>query len=217
MNDNPDDLVHVDPKELTRDYEAHARSDPVGADEQLVQSVESLDRITTPIHARRIEGSLHVFDGWRRVDAAEEAGVEVPTLVYENLDRADALSKSLILNDMEAGVAKNVSDDDREGALQNLDANDAQARHELGIVSDADVLEEDLERVRGVGPGLCERLVENFGGNDEVHDATVGEIASTRGIGKETARAIHDELHANEAKPDGGSTVTETKHARSEW
>lgn len=61
-------------------------------------------------------------------------------------------------------------------------------------MSDAEILQHQLENVRGIGPKMSKRLLENLGSIEAVHAASPVEIATTAGISTSQARAIAREL-----------------------
>lgn len=199
--------THLDTDELAFDENGHVRSEAATAGDQLVRSVEN-QGVMFPVHARRSDTQLLVFDGMRRVDAAAQATETVPVLVYDGLGPGEALAKSLTLNDDEAGVAKPVTDEDRDTSLNALDEETEAARYRLGIDGEVAVLARDLEDVHGVGRATLSALVDYFGDADAVRTASCLELQRVPGVGSSTADAIRDYYDALDEEPelvtDGG-------------
>ena len=215
--DKPTGLEYITPDALKRDDDAHVRSTPGEPSKALRRNIRELGRIIKPVHARRINGDLHVFDGWRRVLACRQLGFDVATFIYEDLDRGEAMIKSLKLNDKQAGMRKSVTDNDREKSMMGLatgerrtvnsweDANDelAQERYRLGLDSEEDKLRQKIGGVTGVGSSTLASLIQTFGNTESVLQATHEELQTATGVGPATAKRIRE--HVNR---DGAELIT---------
>lgn len=213
------DIERIAPSELTPS-ETHVRGthDPPG--EQLVQSISNIGIINPPI-GRREDGKVRLIDGVRRTRAAEQAGVETIPVVVRGLDDAEARCQSLTLNDSEAGVRKAVHDADRDQSLDRLADLSGERREsaekEIGLLSDADLIERELAHVPGVGRATVERIADHYsheelveppdGYGDGVWETPTTPLTSIEGIGEQTARAIRRELYDGET---AGLSSTDT-------
>ena len=212
MSETPDRIGYFDPSKLSWDEDGHVRSEPASASKSLKRNIEDLGRLVQPVHARRVDGDLLVFDGWRRINACEHVGIPVATLVYPSLERADALAKSLKLNDKGAGVAKGVTDSDREKSLMMLvtgehrsvneweDATNKlhKARYRLGLDGDEDRIAHRIGGADGVGNGTVAALADHFNTPEDVFEATEVELREVSGVGPKTAENIV--MHIRETK-----------------
>lgn len=216
-SDPPDRFEYVAPDDLSFDEGGHVRQEPASPSEELVRNVQSIERLVQPVHARRVDGDLLVFDGWRRVQAAEIAGISVATWVYDTLTRAEALTKSVVLNDDQAGVRKTVTDNDREEHLMlletgerrqaqewtNDDDNLHNARYRLGIDGDEQRLARNIGGADGVGDATIAALADHFGDPDDVLEASRDELEAVPGVGPWTA----DEIVSHLERVEGGADV----------
>lgn len=186
-------MQELAPSRFAFDHEGHVRRSPAEPDAQLTRSVGDFG-VLFPIHARKADGEILVFDGWRRVQAASEAGVHVPVIIHESVDHGDALAKSLTLNDSTAGVAKQVSDGDRESSLANLgvllDGDIDEVRYRLGLDGEAEKLAGKIGSVRGVGPSTIASLLDEFGDAESVPIQDAKVLQSAHGVGEKTAGRI---------------------------
>jgi len=213
MTETPASIEYFDPSELSWDEDGHARSEPPMASKAFKRNVANLGRLVQPIHARRVEGDLLVFDGWQRIEACEHAGISVATLVYPDLERTDALVKSLKLNDKAAGVAKSVTDNDREKSLMGLvtgercevneweDAADElhEARYRLGLDGDEDRIAHRICGADGVGTGTVAALDGYFQSPEDVFEASEAELRDVPGVGPKTAASIAMHIRETES------------------
>jgi len=201
---SPSRIERADPSDLSPDPK-DVRSTHEEPGDALRRSVEK-NGIMIPIQARRVDGDLLVFDGVRRVRAAASADTDIPVLVTEDLDDADALARSLTLNDDAVGIAKGVSDSDRERSVAKAaDAADEEVKdlaHRLGLWSEEDRLDAEIGDTSGVGPATLRALVEEFGDADSVPVDDAESLQRVDGVGPETAEAI-----VGLDIPDGGSVV----------
>lgn len=203
----PDRLDYRSPDELKWDEEGHVRSAPADPSEPLIRNINELGRLVEPIHARSVDGELLVFDGWRRVQACAEAGIDVATLVYDDLALTDALAKSLNLH---TGVwQKTVSDNDREQSLMGVATGEVReprgffsddeskindARYRLGLDGEEDKLRRKIGGLDGIGPSTVAGLIAEFGDTQNVLDASETELQNAAGVGPSTASTIREHL-----------------------
>lgn len=204
------DVERIAPAELAPSGN-HVRGshEPPGA--QLVQSISGVGIVNPPI-GRVEDGEVRLIDGVRRARAAEKAGVEAIPVVVRELDDVEARCQSLALNDREAGVRKTVHDADRERSLDRLadlsESSRESAEKEIGLLSDADLIERELAQVPGVGRATAERIADHIsheelveppdGYEDGVWATRSTPLTSIEGIGEQTARAIRRELYGGD-------------------
>lgn len=204
----PERIEFLTPNRLKWDEAGHVRSAPATASEELQRNVSNLGRLVQPVHARDIDGELFVFDGWRRVQAADAADIPVATLIYDDLSDTVALVKSLKLNDKGAGIRKSVTDRDRERALVDYTTGERrqlgqfesrsdihEARYRLGMDGDEERIAQWLKHADGVGPATVANLAEHFEEPDGLFNTTIEELQSIHGIGPTTASNIVEQLH----------------------
>lgn len=204
-------IERCDPADLAPSR-AHVRREHSDPGDQLVESVSNVGIVTPPIG--RVEDSeIRLIDGVRRAKAAAEAGIEEIPVVVRDLDDADAKCQSLTLNDAEAGIEKEVVEQDREkslGRLQDrtgLDREEIEA--EIGLLSNAERISRELADVPGVGRKTAERIADHYDYEDLVEKPDGYEsgcwapdtpLSAIDGVGKQTAGAIRrhlwGEIHA---------------------
>jgi ParB-like chromosome segregation protein Spo0J len=191
---------------------AHVRGEHSDPGDQLVESVANVGIITPPI-ARIEDSEVRLIDGVRRAKAAAEAGIEEIPVVVRDLDDIDAKCQSLTLNDAEAGVAKEVIEEDREKSLGRLEQRTGSDREEIeadiGMLSNAERIARELSDVPGVGRKTAERIAEHYDYEDLVEAPDGYEsgcwapdtpLSVIDGVGEQTAGAIRrhlwGEIHA---------------------
>lgn len=202
-------VERIEPSELSPS-EVHVRGGHDPPDEQLVQSVANVGIINPPI-GRWEDGEVRLVDGVRRARAAEQTDVESIPVVVRDLDDAEARCQSLTLNDSTAGVRKTVVDEDRDQSLNRLADLSGERREsvekEIGLLSDADLIERELEHVPGVGRATAERIADHYSHEDltETPDGYGNDVwtpttplTDIDGIGEQTARAIRRELYGGD-------------------
>lgn len=203
---DPTELSYHPPDAFELDEAGHVRSTPAAPSEPLIRNIRELGRLIQPVHARRVDGNLRVFDGWRRVQACREIGIDVATLIYEGLSDVDATVKSLKLNDKGAGIAKTVTDNDREKSLMALVTGEErtaapwetdtgeihEARYRIGLDGEEDRLQREIGNVDGVGPATVAALIDHFGDTESVLDADRSDLQDATGVGPKTAAGIRE-------------------------
>lgn len=204
-------VVRIDPSDA-EPSEYHVRSSHEEPGAGFVQSVENHGIVVPPIG--RIESDeLRLIDGVRRAKAAETAEIgEIPVLVRD-LDDTEAKVQSLTLNDSGAGVEKKVVNGDRDASLSKVQEhtgeNRTEAERRLGMLSDADLIEREMEPVPGVGRKTAEKIADEHTyqdlkdeSNEDVQVRTYPIILENiDGIGEMTALAIWRQFE------DGGRDV----------
>lgn len=204
-------IQRIDPTD-TRPSETHVRSSHEPPGEQLVQSISNVGVITPPI-GRHEDGELRLIDGVRRSRAAAEAGLESIPVLVRDLDDTEARCQSIALNDPTAGVRKQVVDADRDRSLDRLadlsGASRELAEERIGLLSDADLIERELEQVPGVGRATAERIADHYSHEELIEEPDGYEdglwsasesLTSIDGIGEQTARAIRRELYGGDRR-----------------
>lgn len=200
-----------DPAELGPSR-AHVRQEHTDPGDQLVESVSNVGIVTPPIG--RVEDSkVRLIDGVRRAKAAAEAGIETIPVVVRDLDDTEAKCQSLTLNDAEAGIEKEVLEEDREKSLGRLQDRTGLDREgiegEIGMLSNAERIARELADVPGVGRKTAERIAEHYDYEDLVEEPDGYEsgcwapdtpLSAIDGVGEQTAGAIRrhlwGEIHA---------------------
>jgi len=193
------------PEHLKFDTKGHVRSNPEQASDKLVRNIKQVGKIVEPIHARRVENELVVFDGWRRVKACDNLDMKVPIIVYDNLDTKDAFVKSLKLNDSEAGIIKSVTQDDREKSLMKLVTGESrnlnkwesdeeihEARYKLGLDGEEEALNRIIGHIRGVGEETVSSLIKSFNDAETVLKSDEKDLKKVKGIGDSKASLISE-------------------------
>lgn len=192
--------THANPATL-EPSEQHVRSEHEKPGAGFIQNVENNGIVVPPIG--RVEGDeLRLIDGVRRAKAADAAGIgEIPVLIRD-LDDTEAKIQSLTLNDSTAGVEKQVADVDRDASLSKVQEYTGEERIEterrLGMLSDADLIEREMEPIPGVGRKTAEKIAEEHTYQELKDEANAaGEIRAypiilknIDGVGEKTARAI---------------------------
>lgn len=201
--------THADPATLGPS-EQHVRSEHEEPGAGFIQNVENNGIVVPPIG--RVEGDeLRLIDGVRRAKAAEAAGIgDIPVLIRD-LDDTEAKMQSLTLNDSSVGVEKQVADVDRDASLSKVQEHTGEERIEterrLGMLSDADLIEREMEPIPGVGRKTAEKIAEEHTYQELKDEAAAGGeiraypiiLKKIDGVGEKTARAIWRQFE------DGGS------------
>lgn len=196
-------IERVPPEDLAPSR-VHVRSshDPPG--DELVTNVEAVGIVHPPI-GRYEDGDLRLLDGVRRARAATEAGISEIPVIVRDLDDTSARCQSFTLNSA-TGTANNksVTDDDRAAALDTAadlrDEDRDELERDLGLLSEADRLERELEDVTGVGRGTVEAIAADGHTVESIRDGSVN-LQQVPGIGKNKERAIKRELHESDSEP----------------
>jgi ParB family chromosome partitioning protein len=196
----------VSPEELSPDPVR-----PVGfrsVPEQFVRSAREVGIVQPPL-VRSLEGGLVIIDGTRRVRAAHKAGMESVEVIECCGDEVDVLS--VWLSQHAEPFTKTVSDSDRASSLRKLvedaegDVRDWEtteaiqdAKYELGLLSDADVVKNELDGVAGIGVQIAENLVEEIGDISEIRAASEAELEGVPQVGARKASRINEYFNSLE-------------------
>jgi ParB-like chromosome segregation protein Spo0J len=198
-----ENIERVPPEDL-KPSRVHVRASHDPPSEELVTNVEAVGLIHPPI-GRVEDGDLRLLDGVRRAKAAAEAGIEEIPVIVRNLDDTDARCQSITLNSR-AGTANNksVTDDDRDAALDRLadlhEEDREDVEREMGLLSDADLLERELEDVAGVGRKTVEAIAAADHTVESIQDGPV-DLQQIPGIGKQKEKAIKRQLRSTDDEP----------------
>jgi hypothetical protein len=198
-------LRELDPSTL-EPSDQHIRGRTV-VDDAFVRSVENVG-VVQPLICRweGDDDELRVVDGMRRATAAVRAGAtRIPCLIYD-LDDAEAAEVSFTLNGVDAWTTA-VSERDEEAAMRaylggprrpykpyERDDELLDAKYDLGLASDTDLMLHRVGGADGVGRGTASALAQTFGHPKNIEDATVETLQQARGVGPTMAQTLREHL-----------------------